>query len=278
VIARRASLAAPLRRLRRRGRPRRIVYTCLFGFSEHFNDFSYDRDDIDFVCFTDDPELRSDFWSVKLMPRGALDPARMAKQIKALPHRFLPDHDWSLYIDNTIRLKVPPAQLFEEFLAPSPSPFVCFRHPQRDCVYQEAEEVLAQGYDHPARVGAQMRSYRQLGYPEHNGLAKLAFLLRRHRDPALPPVLERWHQEVLRHSMRDQLSFNPVAWLARFDVGYLDRAFEDYQLLDWPVVKDGIRLPRDFDDARYLALNPDVDFDARRHWLYHGAAEQRRYK
>lgn len=96
------------------------------------------------------------------------------------------------------------------------------------------------------------------------GLAKSAFLLRRHCDSALPLVLERWHQDVLRHSARDQLSFNPITWLARFEVGYLDLAFEDYQLLDWPVVKDGIRVPRDFDDARYLALNPDVNFDARR--------------
>ena len=63
------SLAASLRG-RRRARPRRVVYTCLFGFSEHFNDFVYERDDIDFVCFTDDPELRSRFWTVKLLPRG----------------------------------------------------------------------------------------------------------------------------------------------------------------------------------------------------------------
>ena len=119
---------------------------------------------------------------------------------------------------------------------------------------------------------------RQLGYPAGNGLAKTASLLRRHLDSALPPVMERWHHEVLRHSARDQLSFNPVTWLEQFAVGYLDLAFEDHQLLDWPVVKDGVRLPRDFDEARYLALNPDVNFDARQHYLYHGAAEGREYK
>ena len=272
------SLAPLLRRLRGRGRPRRVVYTCLFGFSEHFNDFAYRRDDIDFVCFTDDPALRSKFWTVKLMPRGALDPARMAKKIKALPHRFLPGHDWSLYIDNTVRLKVAPAQLFDELLAPSASPLVCFRHPERDCVYQEADEVIALGFDDPERVRAQMRIYRQRGYPAHNGLAKSAFLLRRHRDPSLAPVLECWHEQVLRHSKRDQLSFNPVTWFERFEVGYLDLEFKKYQMLEWPVLKDGVRLPRDFDDARYLALHPDVNFDPRRHYLYHGVAEGRGYK
>jgi hypothetical protein len=278
VSAIRSSLAPLLRRLRRRGRPRRVVYTCLFGFSEHFNDFAYQRDDIDFVCFTDDPGLRSEFWTMRLVRRRDLDPARMAKRIKGLPHRFLPAYDFSLYVDNTVRLKVAPAQLFDELLAPSRSPLVCFRHPERDCVYQEAEEVIALAFDDPERVHEQMRVYRQRGYPEHNGLAKTAFLLRRHRDAGLAPVLERWHEQVLRHSKRDQLSFNPVTWFERFEVGYLDLDFKKYLLLDWPVLKNGVRVPRDFDDPRYLALNPDVNFDARRHWLYHGAGEGRRYK
>src|ERR1700693_5250441 len=111
--------ATSLRRIRAAARPRHIVSTCLFGCSEHFNDFVYERDDIDFVCFTDDPELRSEFWTINVMSRGLLDPARVAKQIKALPHRFLPEYDWSLYIDNTVHLKTPPKRLFDEFLAPT---------------------------------------------------------------------------------------------------------------------------------------------------------------
>ena len=84
---------------------RRVVYTCLFGHSELFNDFEYERDGIDFICFTDDPELRSDFWKIELLPRKALDPARAAKKIKSLPHVYLAQYDQSLYIDNTVRLK-----------------------------------------------------------------------------------------------------------------------------------------------------------------------------
>jgi hypothetical protein len=263
------------------GSPRRarcVVYTCLFGCSEHFNDFRYAGDGIDFVCFTDDPELKSAFWTMRLVNPGLLDPARAAKKIKALPHRFLPDYEWSLYLDNTVRLTAEPRRLFDELLAQARSPFVCFRHYARDCVYVEAERVIALGYDEPERVRAQMRHYRYIGYPPNNGLAVLPFILRRHLDPAVIRVMEQWHQQVLVHSLRDQLSFNPVAWFERFQIGYIKMRFEDHQLFDWPVVKHGIRLPRDFDDARYLALNPDVDSAPRRHYLCHGAAEGRRYK
>jgi hypothetical protein len=259
--------------------PRRVVYTCLLGASELFNDFAYESDgEIDFVCFTDDPDLRSAFWDVRLVSRELLDAPRASKRIKALPHRFLPEYEWSLYIDNTVRLKERPKTLFDRFLAPSPSPFVCFKNPWRDCVYDEADEVLRHRYDEPARVLSQMRFYRHLGYPAHAGLAKATVILRRHRDPSLVPLMERWHQQVLRFSLRDQLSLNPVAWYDAFEIGYLPFDFLEYELLEWPVVKHGIRVPRDFDDVRYRELNPDVTTDCRKHYLLHGAAEGRRYK
>lgn len=257
-------------------RPRCVVYTCLFGFSEHFNDFVYERDDnIDFICFTDDPELRSAFWKMKIANPELLDPTRAAKQIKALPHRFLSEYDWSLYIDNTVRLKRPPKQLFQDFLATTSSPFVSFSHPERNCVYEEADEVIERGLDNPDRVRAQMRFYRELGYPVQNGLGTNNFILRRHHDPILMPVMERWHQQVLCHSKRDQLSLNPVMWFVRFEPKYLDLQFSDFELFEWPVIKNDVRIPRNFDDSLYLQLNPDVKINARRHYLFYGAAEGR---
>ena len=259
--------------------PRRVVYTCLFGYSELFNDFAHERDDgIDYVCFTDDPDLRSDHWRIVLQSREMLDPARAAKRIKALPHVFLPEYDWSLYIDNTVRLKCSPSDLFDRYLARSDSPLMCFTHPWRDCVYDEAECVLSLDMDDPVRVRSQMASYRRLGYPAHAGLAKGTFLLRRHHEPALTKVMERWHQQVLTHSLRDQLSLNPVAWFERFTIGYLEHRFLDFELLDWLVLKNGVRVPRGFDDARYQELNPDVTGDCRQHYLLYGAGEGRAYR
>ena len=267
-----------LRPLRTRRRPRRVVYTCMFGYSEAFNDFVYDRPEgVDFICFTDDAGLRSAFWTIRHVNRGLLDPARASKQFKALAHRFLPEYDWSLYVDNTLRLTAGPEEVFG-FLADSESPLACFRHPQRNCVYDEAERVLAMGLDDPDRVRAQMRFYRQIGYPSQNGLIKGAFILRRHHEPSLIGVMEQWHQQVLCYSKRDQLSLNPVMWFAGFQPRYLSDHFHESRLADWPVVQNGIRVPRDFDEGRYLELNPDVTMDARRHYLLQGAIERRRYK
>lgn len=250
----------------------------MFGYSETFNDFTYDAPGIDFVCFTDDPTLKSGFWQMKVVPLGLLDAPRRSKQIKALPHLFLPEYDWSLYIDNTVQLLMPVAEIFDRYLAPSTSPMVCFRHPWRDCVYDEAEAVLEGGYDDPNRVRMQMTFYRALGYPARAGLTKCTFILRRHRDPALQAFALAWHKQVLRHSLRDQLSVDATAWSNGFAIEHLAENFTEFKILTWPNVKDGLRLPRDFDDHLYLQINPDVTDNPRRHYLRSGAAEGRRYK
>jgi hypothetical protein len=258
---------------------RLVVYTCLFGYYEHFNDFKYELDDqIDFVCFTDDPHLRSDFWRVQGVLRGLLDPARCARRVKILPHRYFANYEYSLYLDNTVRLKRPPREIFETLLAPSSSPLVCFRHPWRSCIYDEAEAVAGSGLADPNAVAAQIDLYREIGYPRNNGLSKGAFLLRRHNDPHLIEVMETWYEQVLRYASRDQLSLPVAAWNHRFKIEHVDLDFAENDLLEWPAVKDNVRLPRDFDERRYRALNPDVVIDARKHYLLYGASEQRRYK
>ena len=260
---------------------KRVVYTCLFGHSELFNDFTYERDGIDFICFTDDPELRSDFWKIELLPRGMLDPARAAKRLKALAHVYLAPYDWSLYVDNTVRLKTAPSRLFDEFLAPSKSALACFRHHERDCIYDEAKVVLSLGFDTPGRVKPQMALYRYLGYPAKHGLAKAALLLRKHHDPVLQRVMHTWYEQIFSHSKRDQLSLLPSCWSEGFSPEYLPASFDTGGLLDWPVLKNNLRLPRDFDDALYLELNPDLanaNIDPRKHYLLTGQSENRKYR
>jgi Protein of unknown function (DUF616) len=256
---------------------RHVVYTTLFGFSEPFSDHQYDDDTVDYICFTDDRTLRSSHWQFVHVENKLLDPPRLAKTFKHLPHVYLGEYERCLYIDNTVELKIRPSALFNRFS----DTLVLLRHPLRDCVYDEADAVISAHYDDPVRVNEQMNFYKSLAYPAHNGLSFCAFLLRNHNEPAMRNVNVEWHRQVLRYSKRDQLSWNVCAWFHRFYFRTLNDDVMDNEFFAWPVVSGGIRLPRDFEDGQYLSLNVDVraaEVDPRQHFLVHGMAEGRRYK
>jgi len=261
---------------------RGVLYTCLFGFSEPLNELPDValEDGVDKICFTDDAKLTSRTWQIRVIEGTLLDAVRSSKRIKILAHRYLSAYKKSLYIDNTVRLKRPATELFEQYLRSDAAPLVCFAHPERSCIYDEATAVLGLGYDDPARVRRQIAHYRSIGYPVEGGLFKGAFLLRRHHDPALIACMESWFEQVLVHSYRDQISMPVVFKQHALSPSLIAKNFLDNDILDWPVLS-GQRLPRDFDDLRYLELHPDVKADGmnpRQHYQLHGRNEGRNYR
>lgn len=107
------------------------------------------------------------------------------------------------------------------------------------------------------------------------------FLLRDHRGTAMCRTVFEWHSQLLRFSKRDQLSWNFCAWLNGFEFTSVDEYVNSNSLFDWPVMASAARVPRDFDDIRYLEINPDVNragMNPRKHYLRYGFRENRRYK
>lgn len=255
-----------------------VVYTCLFGYSENFADIDYGDTGVDYVCFTDDAELKSDKWRFIHISNTSLDPARLAKRYKHLPHLFLPEYERSIYIDNTVKLKVAPSAIFERFSADE---MVMLRHPQRTCAYDEGVELIRRRYDDPETIKRQMQFYRELGYPAQNGLNAGTFLLRDHRSAVMCQTAFEWHSQLLRFSKRDQLSWNFCAWLTKFEFTSVGEDLNSNSLFDWPIMASPARIPRDFDDARYLEIHPDVKragMNPRKHYLRYGFRENRRYR
>lgn len=273
------ALEALLRKLRSRS-ARRVIYTCMFGFSERFADREISVDsDTDLICFTDDPSLTSDRWKMCLVNSDELGPVKTSKMVKILAHRFVGEYSRSLYIDNTIKLSVPAGQIFQ-ILDRSARPMVCFRHPERDCIYKAGSFVVSIGYDDPATVHRQMAIYREKGHPENAGLIAAPMLLRRQNDSRVQALMEAWFSEVRAHSYRDQLSFNFVARQHGFEPAYFEGSVNNNSFMQWPVC-DGPRLPRGFRDAEYLALHPDIaaaGLNPREHFLKHGIHEGRQWK
>ena len=65
-------------------------------------------------------------------------------------------------------------------------------------------------------INLQIEKYKQLEYPEHNGLIASGILFRDHHDEQVIKLCEDWFDEVTNYSRRDQLSFNYVCWMNDF--------------------------------------------------------------
>jgi hypothetical protein len=239
-----------------------VVYTVMTGYKEDIrnpfpdNSVGYER-----ICFTDNPKLQSQDWSIVLMDNHYLKPERESRRAKLLPHLFLADFDYSLYIDNIVEFKVDPLDILNQYIN-SESPFICFKHPWRDCIYEEAEGLIQIGMDDEYRIREQIDFYRSQGFPEHQGLIAGTVLLRKHLDTKLIELSEEWFNHVLRYGRRDQLSFNFVAWHRKFKYSLFDGSLTSNSIIDWLWLgQKGIipRIPPGFNEEIYSWLNPEVE-------------------
>lgn len=203
---------------------RSCVYTVLFGGYEDLLEQPIAADsELDFICFTDNPDLKSDSWEVRYVePLLPSDPTRSSRVLKLLAHRTVPEYEMSLYIDNTVLLLRPPEEILVTF-ADDESAFVLNWHSFRSTVSDEFQAVVEAGYEAPWVCAEQLAHYRD-ERPELLSVVPLwtGFMVRRHHDPHLVKAMERWWTHVLRYSRRDQLSI----WMALAQTEFVPKVLE----------------------------------------------------
>lgn len=194
---------------------RKAVYTFIFGDYDHLKSPAILTPGWDYICFTDDANIRSDVWDVRVSSREpgdlCLGNKKYAGKHKILFHRYLKGYDLSLSIAADIELNCNLDDLMRVHFPDGDDIMIC-RHDVRDCIYDEAEVCKAFARDDPERIDRQMRRYRALGYPAHNGLYTAGVIARRHDRPNVQQMCELWWQECLAGSRRDQLSLPFALW------------------------------------------------------------------
>lgn len=212
------------------------VYTCLFGDYEVLNEQPVaEKSEIEFICFTDNPELTSNTWKIHyISPVFPLDLARSSRTLKICPHRFLPDYSVSLYIDNSVRLKVPPEVIFEELYSEAHD-MGLINHSFRDTVMDEFEEVVRIDYDKPGVVLEQLNTYSIIS-PEIYSQKPYwgGFIIRKHNLNKIVDAMEDWLAQVYRYSKRDQLSINHIINKHNLSINKYNLSNQESAYHEWP--------------------------------------------
>lgn len=193
-----------------------VIYTCIIGDYDDLRQPLVIDERCDYVCFTDQPpEGDTGVWQIRPLasPEG-LDFIRAQRYHKFLPHLLFPEYDYSIYMDGNLQIQKP----MRDFVATyaKDASFLCAKHPVRDCLYEEAEEVLIWGFALEEDVTKQIARYREEGFPAHYGLICANCLVRAHHDPALVHLMELWYHELSIGAPRDQLSFSYCVWKLGF--------------------------------------------------------------
>ena len=214
---------------------RGCVFTTMIGGYETLNEQPTAADSvIPHICLTDDPSLRSESWQVRLVkPAFEMDPIRSQRKLKIRPEEHLDDIDWSIYIDNTVRLTASAREVLR--LVPAGVPVGLVRHSFRDSVLDEFHEVATLGLDDPSRIFEQLNHY-QLVAPEVLDEPPFwtGLIFRDHTDAAVMRMEDMWLEQVLRYSRRDQLSVNLVIKKSEIQIKTLslDNHLSEYHR--WP--------------------------------------------
>ena len=206
---------------------KRIIYTSVFGGYDKVTE--QNSDGWDWKCFSEDN-------SIPLYE----DNNRNAKRFKILPHLYLQDYEYSVFIDGNMDVRGNLDEIIDKYLSDSNVAFFSHKNnplDSRNCAYKEAEVIFRLGEknmkispergmlnykDNPVVIKRQMERYSMVGFPQNNGLITGMVILRRHNERDCVDAMEEWWKEVKYNSKRDQLSFNYCAWKNKLKFNYMD--------------------------------------------------------
>lgn len=177
------------------------IYTVICGGKDTLSE-DINTKGADAFCFTDNPNLKSEKWKIVLLPSLFTDARRNSRLPKMLPHIYLKDYEYSLYLDGNIISKVPIQRMIDEYL--KDEDIAVFKHHTRDCLFDEAQECIRLGLDLKEIIEAHIKRYD--GFPKHKGLYQCGVILRRH-TPKIKRLNEAWFAQYMTGCKRDQVSF-----------------------------------------------------------------------
>ena len=213
------------------------VYTAIIGNYDPLIEPAIISPHCDYICFTDDRDLKSNIWKIILIEEEG-DPILIARKIKLLPHIYLPEYEISFWIDSNINILGDLSVLVEKYL-PNNS-LVCCPHSLRSCIYMEAEACIKNKKADPNIIRNQINKYKKENYPKGYGLISSGILLRTHTEDSVIKIMEEWWGEVSKESPRDQLSFNYVIWKYNYKYGEMEETmFNNNSFFNWQEHKKG---------------------------------------
>lgn len=196
----------------------KVIYTSLTAGYDKLPQYEVVDPEFDYICFTNDypNESKQGIWTIRSIPLEIDNNIILSRFVKLLPHHVLNKYEYSLWVDSN--LIITDSRIYEIVNSKilDGGKWYGIKHPNRDCIYDEANVCFQEG-----RVGfweakRQMDIYRKDNYPTHYGLFENNFILRKHNDEIVKKIDEKWWVLFQKYTKRDQLSLFYIFWKSSF--------------------------------------------------------------
>lgn len=201
------------------------VYTAIIGDYDDLKD-PIVQSNCDYICFADH-NIKSNVWkivSISNLDLGRLSNVRKARYIKTHPHTLLKEYDKTIWVDANLFIKDDLLKLVDS------SSFKLFKHPFRDCIYDEAVALSTWHIDTQA-INRWLEVLKREGYPKHAGLVETNFMIRDNSEMSIE-LDECWWAVINSYSYRDQMSLNYLIWKYKYDVNISDIVIRNSQYIE----------------------------------------------
>lgn len=197
------------------------VYTCITGNYDNLIEINNIEEGIDYICYTNNKEIKSKTWKVEYIQDDNLTNVQLARKIKILGTPKLAKYD-VVWIDGRIYFEKSIKDFIKKYVDLKNYDLVGFKHFCRNSINNEMvanyeiEKIDITGLNKLDKF------YKKEKFPDNCGLIETTLLFRNFNNIKLNQAMQDWFNMILEYSYRDQLSFNYVEWKNKLKVKYLD--------------------------------------------------------
>ncbi len=189
---------------------KQVIYTAIFGEYDKLYEPKVIESEFDYICFTDNKNLKSKKWEIRHVENKGLDFDLMNRKYKLLPHLFLKGYELSVYIDGNIKIINSIGDLLNNYLDDQ-TDFLAPIHPERDCIYSEVKKCFEINKISEKVMCSIISDLENDFMPMNFGLTENNILIRRHNKSEIINLDEEWWK-MFNYSRRDQLSLTYLFW------------------------------------------------------------------
>lgn len=185
------------------------IYTCLSGNYDGITQPPRDER-FDYFVFSDTIEKdRVGVWKVIKIP-SSINKSVTSRLPKILPHKYLRDYEYSLYIDSNLEIA---DRSFYDLIIKKMNLNILFsliKHPYRTKTLDELKQCFIEGKVSLAEYRKEKDVCKRNDMTGDGVLYENGILLRKHNDNEVVKIDEEWWNNYCQHVKRDQLWLCPV--------------------------------------------------------------------